>query len=302
MNIDPSTNLVVFEIKGYAEPVLVSGQTRDEQCVQRAWMSAPVHHRSDARKVTRVYCEWQPSAVDDEFIGRTFPIASVTYSFSRPGPDGWDAAFAAAREAMVKAAEERGAAQAAENMDHVSATGELIPLLWSASSARVDMLRHIPHRELVAGLLFAGLATVAMTPNGRLGMNHVTEAGLGDGSFDDAYAEAARNLVDGLRVEAHNDRSRPEKGTLMVMRRELSFASSAVALPDFHRQMAAALDDDRLVVGLPDPDTVLVAAAGSPWAYDVEQMVLESPGLDSELVPCVLVFEPDGIRMVAERS
>jgi hypothetical protein len=133
-------------------------------------------------------------------------------------------------------------------------------------------------------------------------MNHVTEAGLGGGSFEDAYAEAARNLVGGLRVDAHNDHTRPEKGTLMVMRRELSFASSAVALPDFHQQMGAALDDDRLVVGLPDPDTVLVASAGSEWAYDVEQMVMQSPCPDSELVPCILAFEPGGVRMLAERS
>jgi hypothetical protein len=146
------------------------------------------------------------------------------------------------------------------------------------------------------------LATVAMTPDGRIGMQHVARAAMGDMSFEDAWAEAAETLVKGLRVDVHQDPGRPEKGQLLVLRREGPFASSALALPDFRRQMAATLGDDRLIVGVPDPDSLLVARADSGWVEDLRHAVLGSPCPSSEMVPSLLAFEPAGLRLLAERA
>jgi hypothetical protein len=250
----------------------------------------------------RIYSEWEPSPDDFVFIHQTFPKAKLTYSFRRPGPDGWDAAFAAARETMEAAANEREPTRAAENMDHVQANGELLPLLWSQTSPRIDTLQFVPHLDVVPGRLYVALATVAMTPTGTIGMSHVTHVGLGHQPFEEMFGKATANLATGLNVDGHRDPGRPDKGDLLVLRREGPLASSAVALPDFHRQMSGALGHEQLVVGLPDPDTVLVAGAGSAWADEVRHAVLTSPCPSSELVPCVLGADAAGVRLLAERS
>lgn len=303
MNVNPSTNMVVFDIEGHGEPMVTSGATQDDYCVQRAWLSLPVKHSRAARKVARIYSEWQPSEADTDFIKRTFPKAALTYSFERPGPGGWDAAFAAARGEIERAAGGQEAQRATDNMRHVAEQGELLPVLWSRSSPKMEMLQLLPHLDLVPGQLHFAAAAVAMTPQGRIGMNHVTSAQLGDQSFSDVMTAARGNLTSGLRVDGHTDPSHPDKGHLLVVRREGPFASSAVTLPDFHQQMAAALKDDHLLVGLPDPETVLVTRTDSGWVDDVRQAVLASPCPSSELVPTLLAYDPTapGPRLVAER-
>jgi hypothetical protein len=301
VNTDPSTNLVVFEIKGYAEPFLVEGPTQADDCVERAWSEVPVDHRKAARKVTRIYSEWQPSPADVAFIERTFTKARLTYSFWRPGPDGWETAYADARQKMAAAARERGGQEAAGNMHHVIATGELLPLLWSATSPRIGMLNYLPHREVVPGHLFVGLATVGMTPSGTFGMNHLTHAALGQQPFDEAFRGAAAALARGLHVDSHKDTRLRARGDLLVMRREGALASSAIAMPDFHRNMGGTLGHDKLIVGLPDPDTVLVARMDAGWTDDIQQIVLSSAGPLGELVPCVLSYDAAGVRLLAER-
>src|SRR5262245_37796213 len=116
--------MIVFEVDGHSEPFTASVPTQDDDGVKRAWFSTPLDHRSDGRNVTRIYSEWQPSAADVEFIERAFPEAEVTYSFDRPGPDGWEAAFAQARQAMAAVSEAQEKERVAKNRDYVSEHGE----------------------------------------------------------------------------------------------------------------------------------------------------------------------------------
>jgi hypothetical protein len=303
MDVDPSTNMVVFDIEGQGEPYVTSGATQDDYCVQRAWLSLPVKHNRVARKVARIYSEWQPSPTDIQFIKRTFPKAALTYSFERPDAGGWGDAFAAARREIERAAGQQEAESVSDNMRHVAEQGELLPVLWSRSSPKIEMLQFVPHYDVVPGLLHVAAATVAMTPQGRLGMSHVTSAQLGDQPFGEVLSSATGNLTGGLRVDGHTDPGDPGKGHLLIVRRDGPFASSAVALPDFHQQMAAALGDGHLLVGLPDPETVLVSRMDSGWAEDVRQAVLTSPCPSSELVPTLLAYDPatPGPQLIAER-
>jgi hypothetical protein len=300
VNIDPAENLVVFDL-GDPDPYVVKTPTRAEDGIQRAWFALPVDHGVDAGRVTRIYSEWQPSAADADFIRRTFPTADVTYTFPRPGPDGWDAAFAEARQVMAQAAADVEAQHAADAVEHVNSTGEMLPVLWSRSSPKAEMLAVLPHREVVPGRLYVTVATVAPTPQGTIGMVHLTAAGLGDRSFEDALAESGHNLARGLRVDGYTDPDQPDRGYLLVLRRDGTHTSSAVVLPDFHAQMSTALGDTRLLVGLPDPDTILVTRQDSGWADDLQQAVLTSTCPAGELVPTVLAAEPSGLRVVAER-
>jgi len=101
-DVDPTHTMVVFDIAG-RQPYVSSGPTRADDCVQQIWARAPAEVRAAAARVRRVYSEWQPSAADTQFIERTFPGVYLTWSFNRPTPDGWDAAFAAARAEMERA-------------------------------------------------------------------------------------------------------------------------------------------------------------------------------------------------------
>lgn len=101
-DVDPTNNVVVFDIAG-REPYVSSGPSRDDDCVQQIWARAPASVRAAAAGVRRIYSEWEPSSADTQFIQRTFPRVYLTWSFDRPAPDGWEAAFAAARDQLERA-------------------------------------------------------------------------------------------------------------------------------------------------------------------------------------------------------
>ncbi|MDA7417936.1 hypothetical protein PGB34_16345 [Xenophilus arseniciresistens] len=95
MNTDPSTNVVVFEVRR-PEGLMTfpaAGRAEDDSCVQRAWASLSARENTAPIDVTRIYSEWQPSASDMSFLEASFPKATLSYSFERPEPDGWPAAF-----------------------------------------------------------------------------------------------------------------------------------------------------------------------------------------------------------------
>ena len=185
-------------------------------------------------------------------------------------------------------------------MRHVDEHGELLPILWSQSSPIIATLQMLAHRTFVPGKLHVAMARVAMTPAGRIGMNHVTPALLDGQSFDEVLEEAFAALAQGLRVEGLADPDRT--GEVAVLQRQGPFASSAVALPNFHEQMSSLLGGDRMLVGLPDPDTALVTLMESGWADELQSLVMSSPADATEFVPCVLALEPGGLRFIAERS
>jgi hypothetical protein len=103
-----------------------------------------------------------------------------------------------------------------------------------------------------------------------------------------------------LRVEGLADPDR--SGEMAVLQRQGPFAASAVALPNFHEQMSSLLGGDRMLVGLPDPDTALVTLMESGWVDELQSLVASSPADAREFVPCVLALEPGGLRFLAERS
>lgn len=301
MNTDPSENVVAFDLGG-PQPYVSKAPTRAEDGIERAWRALSIDHQADARKVRRIYSEWQPSATDEEFILRTFPRVEVSYTFPRPGPDGWDAAFAEARRVMAQAIADREAEQARNSMEQVSSTGEILPVLWSQSSPQVGMLQFLPHQAVVPGRLYVTVAKVAPTPHGTIGMVHLGPGELGDRPFEDVLAEGGDNLTRGLRVEGRvspgGDPSRPD---MLVVQREGTHASSVLALPDVLRQLSTFLGDARMLVAVPDPDIALVTRQDSAFAEDLRQAVLTSDCPAAELVPTLLAVDPTGIHVVAER-
>ncbi|MGH3746158.1 MAG: hypothetical protein ACRDT8_02035 [Micromonosporaceae bacterium] len=271
-------------------------------------------------------------------------LGESTYNVNRPGPDGWDDAFELARKAMLdamsnvadveapppdttpmtkdealrrvaeKAAAEQaaragvqdealtaGAGSALDTMAHVASEGELRPILRSDTTFALTEV--IPHRELTPGLHIA-LATVALTPRGTIGMNHLTHHGLrqAGASFDDLLEAACDNLRDGLQIEG---RGTDDTGVFLRLHRDgtpVSIVSAAVVLPDFHRHMSQQLEAEKLIAAIPCPDELYVAAADSPWAEMLSDMVHSSEYPDTELVPSLLSLDSSGITLISERQ
>lgn len=169
-------------------------------------------------------------------------------------------------------------------------------MLWSGSSPRVGLLEAVPHWPIAAGRLHLALAVVAPTPRDTIGMFHVTHEQIGEHSFDALMAEALENLAGRLTVEGRET----DDGELLSLSGTL--VSAAVCLPDFYRRISEALGTQRLVVGLPCPDEVYVAAAGSALEPVIHRMVRESEYPTTELVPAVLSISGDDIDVVTERE
>lgn len=176
-----------------------------------------------------------------------------------------------------------------------SGRGKLSPVLWSESSGRG--LAEVPHWSVAGGRLHLALAVVAVTARGTVEVFHVTHRQVGEYSFDVLMAEACHDLGAGLRVVA---RDTPE-GRLFSVSGTL--VAAAACLPEFYRLVSQVAGAERLVVGLPSPDEILVAPAGSGVVDVVHRAVWESGcPAGGELVPSVLSVVGDRIEVVAERG
>lgn len=274
-----TNNVVVFELVGTSQ-VRGGAPAIAEDCVRRAWDTARVEHRACAEDVVALRSEWEPSVADSLFISRTFPNAAVYYTFPRPDPDRWAQAFEATR--------------VQGRMSEVERDGELLPMLWSASSPQVDLLGMMPHRALVPGRLFVSLAMIGVGRGGSVGVSHLTHRRLGAADFGELYREACLTLRGGLRVDGYDD-------GVVVVHREGSLAVAAVCLPDFHAEMSRLVGEERFVVGMACPQTLVVAAVSSPHVARVRSLVLGSDYPSAELIPSVLEVDRRGISVVVER-
>jgi hypothetical protein len=178
--------------------------------------------------------------------------------------------------------------------------GDLLPLLWSASSPQVDMLELVQHWTVVEDRLYVTFVQPVPGTAGKRGLLHWTRhhhREAGSPTFGDLLDAAHGDLARGLRGEGY----RTDDGDILSLHREGGLAAAAVLLPDFLDEMSGQLGGDRLVVGLPCPDELCVARADSPVADRVHELVQSSDYPDTELVPCVLSIDRSGIDLIAER-
>jgi hypothetical protein len=294
MKLDPSVNVVVFEVRrGLKMDKLVGeGRTRDPNCISAVWSELQRKHVVKASKVRRVYSEWQPSAEDAAFLKGQFPAdLKVTYSFERPADQQWDKAFAAARQTMLQATAP-DAGQAATSEKEGVAPLPVLRDLDGLSPA-------IAHRTIAPGLgVF--LAEVGTTPRGTIGIDYVMAAKLNEPSSDAGrlWQQAFSNLASSLQVDAAD----LDGQLLFIFNREQGMAASAIALPDFSDRAAEWTGSQRLMVGIPDPDTLLLCAAGSPVVGHIQEATLGSQYVGAvNLTPCLLLLDHGRLSLEARR-
>jgi hypothetical protein len=294
MKLDPSMNVVVFEVRrGLKLDKLVGeGRTRDPHCISGVWSELQRKHGVKASKVRRVYAEWQPSSEDAAFLRQQFrPDLEVTYSFERPADQQWDKAFEEARQMMLQAT----APDAVQAAASETKGGVPLPVLRDLDG----LSPAIAHRTLAPGLgVF--LAEVGTTPRGTIGIDYVMAARLEERSGDAGrlWQQAYSNLASTLEVQAAELEGQP----LFFLRRAEGMAASAIALPDFSESAAEWTGGQRLMVGIPDPDTLLLCAAGSPVVRHLREATLGSPYVGAvNLTPCLLLLDHGRLSLEARR-
>ena len=179
---------------------------------------------------------------------------------------------------------------------------KLLPILAGPSSGRGEaMLDLAAHEPLVSGKVYVLLAFTGPTPHGTIGMhwltNHLYEE-LGEPPFADLLQLAGANLAEDLRIDGYET----DDGVILAMKREGWLAGSAVALPGFHERLSSILGAERLIVGIPCPDDLLVAGADRGCADEVRAMTLGTEYDQGFLGPTVLLVESSGISLLADRQ
>lgn len=255
---------MVFQLRKGKEKHLVGRvPTLAEDGVRQAWDAVGQEHRARARHVVGLHTEWEPTPADAAFIAATFPGVTATHHFVRPGPDGWEDAFAAAR---------------------ITLQAELRPVLWSEAASAAHQLADLPHWPVAGGQLHLALAVV--TPSGTY---HVTYEQLGDVSFDQLMADVCRDLAGDLAIQTRQD------GVLTVDGRQVA---AVACLPGFYQRVSELLGAERLVVGVLSADLVHVAAGDGELADVVAQAVRDAEAPSTELIPCLLSIVGDRIEVV----
>jgi hypothetical protein len=120
----------------------------------------------------------------------------------------------------------------------------------------------IVHRR-VADEIAVFLAWVAPTRRGTRGIDYLLTRTVREKQVEEAelFDLANDELKEGLQVDAT---AREDGGTYFALRRPGGFAASAIGLPDFCDQASEWTGTKRVFVGIPNPDTLLVAAYTSP--------------------------------------
>ena len=179
---------------------------------------------------------------------------------------------------------------------------KLLPILAGPSAGRgAAMLDLAAHAPLVPGKVHVLLAFTGMTPHGTIGMDWLTGhlyQQLGEPPFADLTALAGANLSDDLRMDGYET----ENGVVLAMKRDGYLAGSALALPGFHERVSSILEAERLIVGIPCPDDLLVTDADGGCADELRSMTLDTDYDQGFLGPTVLLVDRTGMHVVADRQ
>ncbi|MCP3800128.1 hypothetical protein NLX83_12755 [Allokutzneria sp. A3M-2-11 16] len=135
---EPVENIVLFDV-GREEPDQAEVPAKVVDGVVRAWRQVAREHGVTPAQVTGIHAMWEPSVLDRKYIELTFPGVECSAAFSRPAPDGWDAAFEQAREVLDSAIEkldEEEMDQAVDGMLSTAGEGVLLLVLRSTSLPR----------------------------------------------------------------------------------------------------------------------------------------------------------------------
>lgn len=160
------------------------------------------------------------------------------------------------------------------------------------------------YRTLIPDRLYLVIAHVTPT-HGGLGIDWVRSSQLVGTkvTFDDLLEEAFANLTAGLQVAVLSSEDGSNSALQIAGVGVRQMAAAAVASPGFREQVAQPLGGQRFLAGITGHDHLHVVRADSDDGWDaMEQFVFDAETHDQDLAPTLLLLEPDGMRIVAQKS
>lgn len=301
------TNVVAFRYGAGDDEVAVTDvPARADNGISQAWQKVIGQHPNLTNKIVAVYAEWEPTAADYEFMSWNFPnLPEVSFSFARPESGDWDAALQQAAATRTAAMQKKHAQEAMGNLDATLTDPE------AREPVAIPMLRMVTspppmsaYRTLIPNQLYVLVARVAPTPHGTLGLNWVlqNESVGADVAFDDLLEEAFANLAAGLQITGYSTNG---SDTIVEFTGDdtVHMPASAIASPNFREEMASVLGGDRFLAGITSHDTLHVVRADSdPSTAALEEIVFAHEQQHEDLVPTLLLIEPDGMQILAQRG
>lgn len=289
MDVNPENCIVVFEYKKLlrTDTTVHSMPTRDQSCIQKAWAAAVEETGIKASQVKRIFSEWSASPDDESFLREHFPELEFSYTFDRPeSEDGWDAAFAKARQALAES----------DEGDVPDFVPMVLPVLRNNDEENMLTQTMVTIPLGKTGLTLA-LANVAPTPHGTIGVDYVMKANLSADEIDDMEETAFNNLGSQLQIQAGES----ERGDAIAMvSHPADHGASAIALPGFLQQACDWVKSDKIFIAIPNYAMLLVTPLGASTADDFKQTVMEAECLDGQpLSPACFEFDGEGVRRVA---
>ncbi len=198
--IDPTRSVAVFGRGPDPDQAIATDvRTQDPDAIRQAWQEAVAQHGLGAEQVTEIFAEWQPSPADESFIRETFGDIKKSFVFQRPVENGWEAAFAAARETLAAVAREHQVEQTSRAINGLiesTKNGVVLPVLRSTSLASNDVVKHSTRYLQINSYFFVTLAAMAVTPSGRIGMRQLMNHEFAD---DDDFAAQLSAAIASLR-------------------------------------------------------------------------------------------------------
>lgn len=300
-------NVVAFRYGEGDEVAVIDVPASADDSISQAWQKVFRQRRVLANQIVAVHAEWAPTAADHEFMSGNFPnLDEVSFNFERPESGDWDSALqqaAATREAAMHGGHIQEATRNPTDgsIDPKAVEPVSIPMLRMATSPPPMSA----YRTLLPNQLYVLVARVAPTPRGTLALNWVLQNQLvgADITFDALLDEAFVNLAAGLKITGYSSDDGSDTLLEFTGVDAVHLPAATVAIPNFRAQMASALGGDRFLAGITCHDNLHVVRADSDYSTTaLREMVFACESHDEDLVPTLLLIEPDGMRIVAQKG
>jgi hypothetical protein len=123
-----------------------------------------------------------------------------------------------------------------------------------------------------------------------------------DIAFDDLLDEAFGNLAAGLQITGYSTNG---SDTILEFTGDdtVHMPAAAIATPNFREEMASILGGDRFLAGITCHDRLHVVRADSDHSTTaLNEIVFAHEQQHEDLVPTLLLIEPDGMHIVAQKG
>jgi hypothetical protein len=285
-------NAVVFRYSVGDNVVITDAPARADEAISQACQKVIGPHRIVTNQIVAVHAEWEPTAAD-------FPnLAETSSNFERPESGDWDAALQQAAATRAAAMHEK---PLQEGVQEAMREPVIIPILRMTTSPP-PMSAYL---TLLPNQLYVLVARATPTPRGTLSLSWVLQNHLigADITFEDLLDTAFVNLGAGLKITGHSTDDGSETLLEFTGVDTVHMPAAAIAIPNFHEQVASFLGGDCFLAGITCHDKLHIVRADSDFfTTALEKLVFATEQQHEDLLPTLVLIEPNRMRIVAQKG